>query len=270
MHFRQIAPPFHLQEYVRYFWTLESYGDDVGPATLGPLADGCPGFIVQPVDKGVFKDEFGNKMAPVFLYGQTITRTALFLTGKFCTAGICFHPDALKSLFGFDAHEFADSCFGMSVWSRRRTNSLEEQLLNAATTQEQISILTIFLSNEVKRNEARPDPVTQQAVTTIIQSKGQITLRDIQKHFNLSERSLERKFNQYIGITPKVFSTVCRFQASLRQLRNNDYSNLSDVAFDNGFSDQSHFIRIFKQFAGFSPFQYQKQARKTASTPSLL
>ncbi|HEY9048715.1 MAG TPA: helix-turn-helix transcriptional regulator [Ohtaekwangia sp.] len=269
MKFTQLAPPPHLRAYVRYFWTLENDGDDTA-TTLGPLADGCPGFMVHPSEKGMFKDEFGNPLAPAFLYGQTITRTSLHLTGKFSTAGICFHPDALKSVFGFDAHEFTDSCFDTNIWSNRRSNSLEDQLLHAATSTEQLAILTTFITDEVRKNQVNPDVLTQQVVTRIMQSRGQITLRDLQQHFSISERSLERKFSQQVGITPKVFSRVCRFQASLQQLINNNYSNLSDVAFDNGYSDQSHFIRTFKEFAGTSPYQFQKQATETATTIPVL
>ena len=98
------------------------------------------------------------------------------------------------------------------------------------------------------------------AVSAIARSKGNVALKGLQIELRLSERSFERKFKEYIGISPKLFSRICRFQASLKQLRNNDFSKLSDVAFENEYADQSHFIRAFKEFAGFSPFQYQKQS----------
>ena len=61
-------------------------------------------------------------------------------------------------------------------------------------------------------------------------------------------------------MSPKLFSRICRFQSSLQQLRDNDYTKLSDIAFEHEFADQSHFIRTFREFAGFSPFQYQRQS----------
>jgi len=48
------------------------------------------------------------------------------------------------------------------------------------------------------------------------------------------------------------------------QLRNKDYGKLSDIAFENDYSDQSHLIRSFKEFAGISPNQYQKQYNELA------
>jgi AraC-like DNA-binding protein len=80
----------------------------------------------------------------------------------------------------------------------------------------------------------------------------------------LSERTLERRFKQSIGISAKLFSRICRFQESLNQLRKNKYDKLSDIAYENGYADQSHFIRSFKEFTGVSPFDYRKQLKEVA------
>jgi AraC-like DNA-binding protein len=99
----------------------------------------------------------------------------------------------------------------------------------------------------------------QFAISSIIQSKGGVPLQDLQKYLQISERSFERKFKQYVGITPKLFSRISRFQASLHELRIGLHNKLTDVAYENDYADQSHFIRSFKEFAGCSPLQYQKQ-----------
>ncbi|MNV73647.1 HTH-type transcriptional activator RhaS [compost metagenome] len=105
----------------------------------------------------------------------------------------------------------------------------------------------------------------------MIESKGLASLKGLQNQLQLSERSFERKFKQHVGVTPKMFSRICGFQASLSQLKKNEYDKLSDIAYGNGYSDQSHFIRTFKEFAGFSPYQYQKQADKVADNfPELI
>jgi hypothetical protein len=54
----------------------------------------------------------------------------------------------------------------------------------------------------------------------------------LQETLGLPERSFERKFKQCVGISLKLFSRICRFQASLNQLRNDDYYKLSDIAFE--------------------------------------
>lgn len=74
----------------------------------------------------------------------------------------------------------------------------------------------------------------------------------------LSERSLERLFLTYVGITPILYTRICRFQASLRLLRQGKARSLTDIAYTLGYFDQSHFIRDFKLFSGASPGIYQR------------
>lgn len=260
MKFERIQPPYHLKEFVRYFWTLRSICTDSFPTPLGPLADGCPGLIFQPAEQGVFYDQNHNQLPQVFLYGQTVKRTAIYLIGKFNATGVCFQPNSLKSIFGFNANELTDSCLDVSLISQSKKINLNEQLLNASSSADQIGILSSFLSSEIQKYDVRIDGITRYATTQIMKCNGKLSLRELQIDLDLSERSFERRFNQYVGISPKLFSNICRFQASLNQLKSNNYSNLSDIAFDNGYADQSHFIRAFKEFAGYSPLQFQKHS----------
>jgi AraC-like DNA-binding protein len=65
-----------------------------------------------------------------------------------------------------------------------------------------------------------------------------------------------------VGITPSQYRRICQFQGSFMQLRYKEFETLSDIAFDNGFSDQSHFIRSFKEFAATTPMGYLKEGLK--------
>lgn len=260
MTYHQLPPPPYLQSYIRYFWTLESSDNSLAPKTLGPLADGCPGLFFQPSEKGVFFDQYHKKLPQVFIYGQTVKRTAIYLIGNFETLGISFFPNALKSIFGFNAREHTDACLDLNLLSATRSINLSEQLLNAPSAIDQMKALSAWLFSLVNKNKATADPVTNYALSQIIQSNGKVALRELQKNLRLSERSFERRFEQQVGISPKMYSRVCRFQASLNQLKGNNYTKLSDIAFDNGYTDQSHFIRTFKEFAGCSPSEFQKQS----------
>ncbi len=259
MKLERILPPPYLQHHVRYFWSLESTGVEPSPTALGPLADGCPGLIFQPAREGTFCDGQHKPLPEAFLYGQTVKRTQLQMAGNFRTVGVCFYPNSLKSIFGFDADELTDSCLGVDLLSVH----LPEQLLHAASLSDQVEILSAFLFTRIRKISLQADAVTHFALRQIIGAKGRLSLPELQKNLKLSERSLERKFNQHVGISPKLFARVCQFQSALSQLKNNRFSLLSDVAYDNGYADQSHFIRTFKSFAGFAPYQWQKQAYAT-------
>jgi len=262
MNCKLVQPHDYLKRYVRYFWILEGGSNGCAPTTFVALPDGCPGMIFGQAEEGTFSEFHDYKLPEVFLYGQTTKHTEIRTAGKFNTIGVYFYPDAVKSIFGFSAVEITNTCLDVDLTSKKTDYNLSERLLNASSQAHQIELISGYLINLITKNRNVPDDLTQHAVSKMISSNGNITLKELQQDLRLSERSFERRFNQHIGISPKLFSRVCRFQASLSQLRNNKYNILTDVAFENGYADQSHFIRSFKEFTGFSPEQYQKQSNE--------
>lgn len=260
MHYQQLNPPTHLNAYIRYFWTLETHSVDLSAKTFGPLADGCPGLIFQRATVGQFYDQDNRQLPEVFLYGQTVKRTAICLRGNFWTTGICFFPDALKSIFGFNASELTESCLDVKLLSP----GLTERLLNTLSVTDQLKLLSDYLFQQINKTATPVDALTRHVLFQLIEKKKVISLREMQHTLNLSERGIERKFEQQVGIPPKLFSRICQFQSSLHQLKTNSYAKLSDVAFENGYADQSHFIRAFKEFTGHSPERFRKQVYETA------
>ncbi|MBL0741084.1 helix-turn-helix transcriptional regulator [Chryseolinea lacunae] len=258
MKYTQIPPPDYLKDFIQCFWTMEDDGTDPSPKTIGPLVDGCPGIIFQQAGDGNFYDKSGKQMPATFLYGQTLTRTELYVKGKFKWMGIRFYPNALKSVFRFNAHELTDQCLDLRLLPV--TQQMPNRLLELPSTLDQVDLLSSHFITLIKRNNAIVDPVTHYAMSHIVQANGNVSLKELHTTLKLSERSFERKFEQHVGISAKLFSRICRFQASLKQLKTNQFTKLSDVAYQNGYADQSHFIRSFKEFAGYSPNEFQKQS----------
>lgn len=270
MKYQQLQPPDYLQAHLRYYWTLECDAPGQQPHTFAPLADGCPGIIYQQSDTGVFFDREGATLPRIFLYGQTIRPAEICLMGRFRMIGACLMPDALKSVFGFYAFELTDTCTDLDPVAAKQGMAFSEQLLNTATIPGQLELLSVFLAREIGKHSNRADALTRYALNLMQQSGGSVTLKELQHTIRLSERSFQRKFSQDVGISPKLFSKVCRFQTSLAQLKNNSYSKLSDIAYDNGYADQSHFIRSFKEFAGYAPYEFRKQSDEVVNNFPLL
>ena len=268
MNYQQIQPPDYLRDYIRYFWTLES-GADTFPKTFRTIPDGCPGLIFQQSEKGKFYQS--NKQLPtIFLFGQYTKHAELSSSGQFNAIGIYFYPNALKSIFGFNADELTNSCLDVNLLPVTHGCHLSEQLLNAPSVVSQIEVLSSYLLLQLHKNNTPENEVMHYAVSQLVRTNGSISLHELQKNLRISERSFERRFKQYVGISPKLFSRICRFQASLNQLRTSNYSKFSDIAFENNYADQSHFIRAFKEFAGFSPYQYQKKSTEIVENLSEL
>ncbi|WP_420150409.1 DUF6597 domain-containing transcriptional factor [Spirosoma sp.] len=262
MKYEKIPPPVHLKRYVEYFWICENKHTSSASKTFRPITDGCPGLIVPLYENELLFDQNKKQLPTLCLYGQTIKHREIHAIKRMNVMGVCFSPVALKSIFGLDADELTDTCTDLSALGGQQPLFLAEQLINADSVTCRIDLLSAYLINQISRNRAQHDNVTHQALSRLIISQGSVSLKELQDELNVSERYLERKFKQGIGVSPKLFARICRFQASLQQLKTSNYDKLSDIAFENGYADQSHFIRVFKEFAGFSPYRYRKQANE--------
>ena len=129
------------------------------------------------------------------------------------------------------------------------TESILERLVNAISVEEKIGIITQFLLNLVQEVKYKADKANY---ATQLLLRGH-TLKEVQLEMNLSERTLERLIKEYVGMTPKVYSRIVRFQSSLDLLRQADFKSLTELTYQSEYFDQSHFIREFKEFTGTSP-----------------
>ncbi|RAJ05360.1 helix-turn-helix protein [Chitinophaga skermanii] len=255
MHSKQLKVPAFLQGYARCFWTLETDEVDDLTKSFRTLADGCPGLIFQQPGEGVLYQN--DKALPsVFLYGQATTHADLRVKGRFRAVGVFFYPNALQTIFGLDAHELTDTCIDVDTLSKHSTLSAE--LSGFTSINDLVLHLAQYLYKQIASHQQYADEAITYAVKTIVAAQGMVTIPELRAQLFLSERTFERRFKQSVGITPKLFIRIIRFQAALQQMRTQGYAKLSDVAFGYEYADQSHFIRAFKEFAGFSPFQFQK------------
>lgn len=270
MEYLHIPPPEHLKKYIRYFWTLDNSGHEGVPKTFGPMADGCPGLIFQ-AEGEAFLDEGQQEMSKLLVYGQTTRATKIIAAGQFRTIGVYFYPDALKTIFGVNADEYTDTCFDLDAVTQKQGIYLLDQLHEINSLDKKIEGLCSYIFSQIRKNHTLENEAMQFALGQIIASNGNIALKDLQDKLFLTERSFERRFKEHVGITPKLFTRIVRFQSSLQQLRKSDFDKLSDIAFENDYSDQSHFIRVFKEFAGVSPQQYRKNLNEVVKNfPELI
>lgn len=112
--------------------------------------------------------------------------------------------------------------------------------------------LVIKYLNTNKRN----CEIIKCATDELMNNNGPEILLKVQQELSLSERSFQRIFKKFVGITPNQYRRICQFDHSFSQLRTLGFDKLADVAYDNGFADQSHFIRTFKEFTNVNPGAY--------------
>lgn len=250
------VPEPALRPYVKYIRVLRCGGQG---QSFRFFADGCPGVIFHRSGKPLEAGESREVTAPFFLYGQTVRPIDLVTEGSSTLLVFYFYPHVLRGVFGFNAQEITDACVDLSLLPVAPGMRMAERLQESDSMHHDIGLISGYLLQLIALQKKEVDGVLQYAVTHLLRSKGEKSLRSLHKELCMTERTFERRFSQYIGVSPRMFSKICRFQASLNQLKESRYDKLSDVAFENGYTDQSHFIRTFREFTGFSPLEFTKQ-----------
>ena len=118
-----------------------------------------------------------------------------------------------------------------------------------------LRIIETFLRNKLKSPEVT-DRIAKQSVEMLLQLNGQLSVDDLAAHLKINRRQLERKFLSTIGLSPKQLAKVIRLQATLKMLEKKQFTSLTSLAYENGYFDQAHFIKDFKEFTGMSPGQF--------------
>lgn len=97
---------------------------------------------------------------------------------------------------------------------------------------------------------------------TIISTLGSIKIQDLSEKTGYSARYINMLFEQYIGLSPKTFERILKFQNAINLLNHHQEGHLTQVGMEAGYFDQAHFIREFKKLTAMTPAEYRKLIRK--------
>lgn len=139
------------------------------------------------------------------------------------------------------------------IFDKQRIEEVKEQLATAATDHQRIKIVEQFLLSQLK--EIQTDQLIVEAVKLIYQSKGTIRIRELNEKLLISQSPFEKRFRKVVGVSPKKFASIVRFNAVLDEL--NQATSLTDLCYAHRFFDQAHFIKDFKQFTGETPEKFR-------------
>lgn len=126
---------------------------------------------------------------------------------------------------------------------------------NTATTDKQrIKIVEQFLLSQHK--DIHTDKLIVEAVRLIYQTKGTIRIKELNEKLFISQSPFEKRFRKVVGTTPKKFASIVRFNTVLDSF--DKTKSLTEICYENGFFDQAHFIKDFKQFTGDTPENFKR------------
>jgi AraC-like DNA-binding protein len=178
--------------------------------------------------------------------------THLKLNGIVHVFGICFYPEGLFPFFNIPVSEFKNQIWGANEIGLRLMNEICEQLKEVPDVITRLNIIETEFAKLLIKGKGTPDNF-RQIFKALNANSNSAQISGFCRQNKLSIRSLERMFNKYVGVSASTYLTLNRFHASTNQLLYTNFNKLSDLAFDNGYFDQMHFIRDFKRFTGNTP-----------------
>lgn len=254
MDFTRIKPHPDLDEFIECYWMM--YSNESVPIVEKIIPDGFTEIIFNYRD--VYKSKTSgdwNLQSPNLMAGQLKTFFYLQNTGTTGSVAVKLKPAALTQLFGFSMDQYVDKIVDLDSLSNSKLKQLKERLLaylnNVSSIKEHFvkSILDDYFALLIQNASKNP---LKEPLELIFSSHGLVTVAEMVAIAGVGERQLERLFKKYIGLSPKYYARIIRFNYIFKLIKSKKDS-WAEIVYQSGYYDQSHFIQNFKAFTGEDP-----------------
>jgi AraC-like DNA-binding protein len=182
-----------------------------------------------------------------------------------CIIGLVFRPAGLAALMGAPADLFANRFVSLEDLWGSTARSLRDRLCDLPTAADRLICLEAFLSRRLAgrppRSVADPHPAVRFALDRFRRVPSAISVAEVARGTGWSERRFSQLFREQVGLTPKVWCRIQRFQHAVRQLHQGPEIRWGELALDCGYYDQSHFANEFRAFSGIDISTYSAAGR---------
>lgn len=220
------------------------------------LPDGCTDILLEydPVNKRQELSYCGTFTQPFVSARQAGSETRIF--------AVRFFPGGAHYFHGMPTHLFTGGNYRLEDLWPESIAVIGERIMEAQNFNERVRIMDEYLNQLLLRQRTNDCDLMKNLLHRIFVSGGSVEVRELAEREAISERQINRKFGQWIGISPKKFSEVVRFQSVLRSIQSGGGLDWTELALKHSFFDQAHLIRDFRRFYGDSPLTAAKDLRK--------
>jgi AraC-like DNA-binding protein len=261
MEYLEAKPSPRLAGYIKCFWSIRSDVGSVGPEPV--LPDGCPEIVFNLADRfrRIHPDGSHETQAAAIVSGQLRSSISIMPTGRVELFGVRFHPSGAFPLLRTRMHELTDRVEALDSLIGHDGSEILERIAAADSFRDRVLEFERFLLRSLA-GSVWSDDLPGRLSRIIIERRGQISVSGLCASTGLGERRLERTFQRFVGLSPKTFARIVRFQNVVRRIEQAESTNLLDTALDLGYYDQSHMVREFREFAGKSPLAYFEETHR--------
>lgn len=252
-------PRARLSPFVKLVWASETPSTPIAPRErVLPTGDAHLVFRLSGPPLRLFAsldDTAGHTFGHAIVGGPREGFYLRSIAEPTTSVGAQLRPGALALLAGVPAHELHDRHVALEdlpAWGPRACDAMRAELLSLPTAAARLDVFERVLSERLPPVRG-VHPAIAHALQAIAEQKA---ITQIVEETGYSHRHFLDLFTHAVGLTPKRYARIVRFQDALRGLTTE--APLTDVTYEAGYGDQPHFTREFRAIAGLSPTEYRR------------
>jgi AraC-like DNA-binding protein len=261
MRFHSCVPRAPLSEFIEDFWLYEDYEGEHRHERILP--------------SGTFEMVFNLREDELRIYGASTSAKCRRFSGAVISGpyagsfmsdtaeeaailGVHFKPGGAFAVLGLLAGELTNTHVDLrTIWGPTAT-TLRERLCEMSQTNDRFRLLEQALLERLFDGPDRHGAV-RVGLDVLMRTHGRAKVRDIARAVDLSQRRFIAVFASEVGLTPKLFGRVQRFQHAVASARSATKVDWAQFAVECGYFDQSHLIHEFVEFTGLSAADYWRR-----------
>lgn len=245
-----------LSKYVKFFWEIKVDYMQLNHKLI-PQKNINLRFNLSETNQYLVVGEKQNLLEDVYFSGiQDQCRNAhIKHDGKVDMLGICFYPEGFYPFLKVPISEFKNQILGLDEIGQKKFQQIHQKLQEQSNHQMRLEILETSLVEILNKNSHLEDDFYS-IFNALNGCLSMVQINEFCKKNNINNRTLERWYQKHIGVSANTYHTLFRFHHSLNHLLYGNFEKFSDLAYDNGYYDQMHFIKDFKRFSGNTPKKF--------------
>ncbi len=242
-------PSQDLGFFVEWYWIIHWDLRDQPPHSQDVLPYPSVNLAIEQNKSGIFGVETGKFTRQLIGQGRVVAAK--------------FRPGGFYPFVQLPVSQFTDKVFALGDIFGSEGDKLEQSVLTEMHDHLALELMDHFLCERMP-NHDRNVTIVNEIIICIINDRSITRVDELVKRISFNKRTLQRLFNQYVGVSPKWVIQRYRLQDAADQLLKNQATDCTELALRLGYFDLAHFIKDFKNIVGCSPTEYAELARNTS------
>jgi AraC-like DNA-binding protein len=258
---QEYKPSFNLSEFVRTFRLVHYNYKSDGSLPLKaypPRPEHCLSFYARDFETVEYQNsgiKTGN--LSTVLFGHQTEVSNRFVGNNFLLIQVVFKPGGLFRLTGIPSNYLTNQYIDAETVFSKDIKNVNDKINECKSFPQMIQVVEMFLLNEINSKLLNIHPLDI-ATSNLFNLYSIPSVDYLAKSACQSIRNFERHFKQRMGISPKYFLKVMRFENAFRMKNKNPNLDWFSISLSCGYYDYQHLVKDYKELTGFSPNQFHE------------